>query len=51
MRKHGCSITAAADTAMKASGVDVLAIKSQRRLGAEVRGWPSAGYADAEPPR
>jgi hypothetical protein len=26
--------------------VDVLAVKGSRRLGAEVKGWPSAGYAD-----
>jgi hypothetical protein len=26
--------------------VDVLAIKSPRRLGAELKGWPSIGYAD-----
>jgi len=46
LRERGWSITAAADTATKAPGVDVLASKSDRRLGAEVKGWPSAGYAD-----
>jgi len=46
LRKHGWSDILAADTARKAPGVDVLASKSERRLGAEVKGWPSAGYAD-----
>jgi hypothetical protein len=46
LRQHGWSITATADTATKAPGVDVLAIKGERMLGAEVKGWPSAGYAD-----
>jgi Holliday junction resolvase len=41
LRRHGWSIIAAADTAMKAPGVDVLARKGERRLGAEVKGWPS----------
>jgi hypothetical protein len=44
--RHGWSITAVADTATKARGVDVLAEKGPRRLGAEVKGWPSVGYAD-----
>ncbi len=44
--RRGWSITAVADTARKARGVDVLAEKGPRRLGAEVKGWPSAGYAD-----
>jgi len=39
-------ITGSADTASKARGVDVLAVKGKRRLGAEVKGWPSSGYAD-----
>jgi hypothetical protein len=43
---HGWSITSMADTATKAAGVDVLAAKDARRLGAEVKGWPSTGYAD-----
>jgi len=46
LQHHGWLITAAADTATKALGVDVLAIKGGRRLGAEVKGWPSTGYAD-----
>jgi len=46
LQEHGWSITAAADTAAKAPGVDVLADRRERRLGAEVKGWPSAGYAD-----
>jgi hypothetical protein len=41
-----------ADTATKAPGVDVLAGKGAWRLGAEVKGWPSADYADPRvPPR
>ncbi|TDO42193.1 hypothetical protein [Paractinoplanes brasiliensis] len=43
---HGWSIDSVADTATKARGVDVLASRPGRRLGAEVKGWPSAGYAD-----
>jgi hypothetical protein len=46
LQQRGWSITATADTATKAPGVDVLATKSGRKLGAEVKGWPSAGYAD-----
>jgi hypothetical protein len=44
--QHGWSITSMADTAAKATGVDVLATKGSRRLGAEVKGWPSTTYAD-----
>jgi hypothetical protein len=43
---HGWSLRSVADTASKQRGVDVLADKAQRRLGAEVKGWPSRGYAD-----
>lgn len=43
---HGWTVTSAADTATKAHGVDVIAEKRDRRLGAEVKGWPSKGYAD-----
>ncbi|BCB86599.1 hypothetical protein [Phytohabitans suffuscus] len=46
LREHGWSIIATADTATKAPGVDVLADRRERQLGAEVKGWPSAGYAD-----
>jgi hypothetical protein len=46
LREHGWVIRAVADTATKARGVDVLAQKDSRRLGAEVKGWPSDGYAD-----
>ena len=46
LQQHRWLITATADTATKAPGVDVLAVKGSRRLGAEVKGWPSAGYAD-----
>jgi hypothetical protein len=44
--RHDWSITSMADTATKATGVDVLATKGSRRLGAEVKGWPSTSYAD-----
>ncbi|MEV4134010.1 hypothetical protein AB0J72_17800 [Dactylosporangium sp. NPDC049742] len=44
--RHGWSIASMADTATKAPGVDVVAYKDSRHLGAEVKGWPSAGYAD-----
>lgn len=46
LQHHGWLVTATADTATKAPGIDVLAIKGDRRVGAEVKGWPSAGYAD-----
>jgi hypothetical protein len=44
--RHGWRIEAMADTATKARGVDVLAVKDARRMGAEVKGWPTDGYAD-----
>lgn len=44
--REGWLVTSMADTATKAHGVDVLASKGDRRLGAEVKGWPSTGYAD-----
>ena len=43
---HGWRVEAMADTATKARGVDVLAVRDARRLGAEVKGWPADGYAD-----
>lgn len=46
LRTQGWTITGEADTATKAHGVDLLAEKGDRRLGAEVKGWPSKGYAD-----
>ena len=39
-------VTAMADTATKATGVDVLASKGVRTLGAEVKGWPAKAYSD-----
>lgn len=42
----GWAVTSEADTASKARGVDVLAQKGDRHLGAEVKGWPTQGYAD-----
>lgn len=46
LRVNGWLVTAMADTATKARGVDVLAHKGSRNLGAEVKGWPSKVYAD-----
>ncbi len=46
LRDHAWQITGAADTATRERGVDLLAVKGVRRLGAEVKGWPSTGYAD-----
>ncbi|MDY7091061.1 MAG: hypothetical protein SYR96_39010 [Actinomycetota bacterium] len=43
---HGWSIDSVADTSTKARGVDVLVSRPGRRLGAEVKGWPCADYAD-----
>ena len=44
--ENGWVITGMADTATKQQGVDLLAAKNERRLGAEVKGWPSTGYSD-----
>lgn len=44
--RHGWKIEALADTAKKAHGVDVLATRDQRTLGAEAKGYPSVTYAD-----
>ncbi|TDC56649.1 hypothetical protein E1212_01360 [Jiangella ureilytica] len=46
LREHGWRLVSLADTASREHGVDVVARKDDRRLGAEVKGWPSAGYAD-----
>lgn len=46
LERAGWVVTATADTAVKARGVDVLARKGSRRLGAEVKGWPGTTYAD-----
>lgn len=46
LEEHGWELVSVANTASKAPGVDVLARKGERRLGAEVKGWPSSGYAD-----
>jgi len=46
LHSNGWLVTAMADTATKAQGVDVLAHKGARNLGAEVKGWPSRSYAD-----
>lgn len=44
--RSGWVLDGVADTATKAHGVDVLAHTGERRLGAEVKGWPSKAYAD-----
>lgn len=44
--RHGWKIESLADTASKARGVDVLAARGERLLGAEVKGYPSTGYED-----
>lgn len=46
LHANGWLVTAMVDTATKAHGVDVLASKEGRRVGAEVKGFPSVGYAD-----
>ena len=46
IRRHGWSISSVANTATKERGVDVLATKGERRLGAEVKGYPLTTYAD-----
>lgn len=43
---HGWQIESFANTATKAPGIDVLAHKEDRSLGAEVKGYPSTGYED-----
>ena len=43
---NGWQLSGFADTATKGHGVDVLAHKGDRSLGAEVKGWPSRTYAD-----
>jgi len=44
--QQGWTVTATPHTASKARGVDLTARKGDRLLGAEVKGWPSVGYAD-----
>jgi hypothetical protein len=47
LQENGWLLTAAmADTARKGTGVDVLAQKGARQLGAEVKGRPGKYYAD-----
>lgn len=43
---RGWRIDSTADTATKARGIDITASTASRRLGAEVKGWPSDVYAD-----
>ncbi len=51
LNQAGWVVTTLADTATKAQGVDVLARKEQRLLGAEVKGWPSRGTPTRGEPR
>lgn len=44
--QHGWEIESLANTATKAHGIDVLARKAERSLGAEVKGYASTGYED-----
>lgn len=44
--QNGWEIESLANTATKAHGIDVLARKANRSLGAEVKGYPSTGYED-----
>ena len=46
LTSHGWTVTSTADTATKEHGVDVIAAKGARRLGAEVKGYPLRTYAD-----
>lgn len=39
-------IESQANTATKERGIDIVARKGDRRLGVEVKGFPSTGYAD-----
>lgn len=43
---HGWTIDSVVNTATKARGIDVVAHKASRTLGAEVKGFPSEGYED-----
>ncbi|MEN0129098.1 MAG: hypothetical protein AAGC49_06630 [Brevundimonas sp.] len=43
---HGWRILSVADTAARAHGVDVVAERGSERVGIEVKGYPSAQYAD-----
>jgi len=46
LEQHGWIVTAMAGTASRERGVGLRAAKGPRRLGAEVKGWPSEEYAD-----
>jgi hypothetical protein len=46
LHDHGWRLVSMADTASRERGVDVVARKDDRRLGAEVKGWPSTEDAD-----
>ncbi|GAB2494829.1 hypothetical protein GCM10027030_30280 [Luteococcus sediminum] len=47
---EGWVIERAANTATREHGVDVKAVKGVRRLGAEVKGYPSPGYQSSNKP-
>src|SRR5262245_933337 len=44
--ESGWVVESSADTASKARGIDLVAIKGDRRLAVEVKGYPSTSYAD-----
>jgi hypothetical protein len=46
LRRQGWEITAISDTAARAQGEDVAAVKDGRHLVVEVKGYPSTGYRD-----
>ncbi|MDQ3688662.1 MAG: XisH family protein [Chloroflexota bacterium] len=46
LRSEGWTITAESNTAIRAQGDDIAAIKDGRRLVVEVKGYPSVGYRD-----
>lgn len=46
LTSQGWTVSRTADTATKETGVDVLADKGERHLGAEVKGYPSTEYSD-----
>lgn len=46
LRTKGWTITAESNTAIRAQGDDIAAVKGGRRLVVEVKGYPSVGYRD-----
>lgn len=46
LRRQGWTITAESNTAIRAQGDDIAAVKDGRQLVIEVKGYPSVGYRD-----